>query len=128
MLPPENASLEQVSRETGLSVGTLKRWQSDELLIEVDRNQRQTAVVRQPEAGFLLTVPQSRLLRQITGDGLSSKVLRRGRGYGVAGQIRTLRILCVMGLVVEIRSDDEILFKLTDAGQRIIRSELAVDL
>jgi hypothetical protein len=125
MLPPESASMEQVSRETGLSLATLERWRVGNLPTMTRIHKRRTAAAQLLVTRSQLTASQSQLLRRITDDGLSVRVLQPNRGFGVCGQIRTLRILCMMGLVIEMRSEDEILFKLTEGGRELLRSELA---
>ena len=125
MLPPESASAEHLSRETGLSAVTLERWPVGNLTAEADIQQRRTASARQLATKSQLTKSQSQLLRRITGDGLSARILQPDRGYGICSQIQPLRILCVMGLVVEIRSKDEIVFQLTEGGRELLRSEVA---
>lgn len=37
LLPPENASLEQISREVGVSIHTLERWRSHALAAPAQR-------------------------------------------------------------------------------------------
>ncbi len=65
-----------------------------------------------------LTAIQFRMLRHIPDEGLSQAAL--GQGYGIGGQIRTLRILALLGLVVETQGDDgDLRFEITDAGRRL---------
>jgi hypothetical protein len=45
LLPPENASVESISHELGVSVSTLERWRS-EALAEPERERRWTAAAR----------------------------------------------------------------------------------
>jgi hypothetical protein len=76
---------------------------------------------RQSAAGAKLTVTQFRMLQRIPDEGLSQTTLRQGQIYGVAGQIRTLRILIQWGLVEETQSDGgDVRFEITDAGRRLI--------
>jgi hypothetical protein len=66
-----------------------------------------------------LTGYQVQLLQSLSIGGLSHTAMRRGKGYG-AGQIRTLRDLCVIGFVVETQSVRGIRFELTDVGRSVI--------
>lgn len=71
-----------------------------------------------------LTVAQFRMLRRIPDGGLSQIALRQARGYGVASQIRTLRILTLLDLVVEAKSESGVVrFEITDAGRRLARPD-----
>jgi transposase len=45
LLPPESAALEEVSRETGIAIGTLERWQT-QALSKPDRGRAWTAGAR----------------------------------------------------------------------------------
>jgi hypothetical protein len=125
LLPPESLAVELVSRETGLSLATLKRWRADALGTGSGGSIHQTAAARRPMKKSWLTVSQSRLLRRVSEEGLSHRALKRKQGYGICAQIRSLRILCAMGLVIETRSDKEILFELTDAGRELAQLEAA---
>ena len=48
LLPPESAAIDLVSREVGVSVGTLERWRAQALAApgELASNQRWTPVAR----------------------------------------------------------------------------------
>jgi Fe2+ or Zn2+ uptake regulation protein len=60
------------------------------------------------------------MLQCIPNEGLSQIALKQGRGVSTASKIRTLRILALMGLVVEIQSKNgEVRFEMTDAGRRL---------
>jgi hypothetical protein len=60
------------------------------------------------------------MLQRIPDGGLSQIALQQGRGYGVASQIRTLRILILLDLVVEAKSESGVIrFEITDAGRRL---------
>jgi hypothetical protein len=74
--------------------------------------------------GAKLTATQFRMLQRIPDDGLSLSALRRERADKIAAQIRTLRILTQLKLVIETHSDgDDIRFEITDAGRRLARSD-----
>jgi predicted transcriptional regulator len=75
--------------------------------------------------GAKLTVTQFRMLQRIPDDGLpQTALLREGRGYGIAAQIRTLRTLIPLGLVVETQAESgEARFEITDAGRRLVEAD-----
>ena len=76
-------------------------------------------------AATKLTAVQFRMLQRIPGDGLPQiALLREGRGYGIAAQIRTLRTLIPLGLVVETQTESgEARFVITDAGRRLVEAD-----
>jgi hypothetical protein len=64
------------------------------------------------------------MLQRIPDDGLPQTALRQGRGYGIAAQIQTLRILIQWDLVVETQSENgEVRFVITDAGRRLVEAD-----
>ena len=73
-------------------------------------------------AAAKLTAAQFRMLQRIPDDGLPhTALLREGHGYDVAAQLRTLRTLIPLGLVVETRGNGgESRFEITDAGRRLV--------
>jgi hypothetical protein len=124
LLPLESASIEYVSHETGVRAVTLERWRAEAAArIATIGSQPLAIPARYQMKEFQLSGPQYRLLQRITKEGLSHKALQRSQGYGVGGQIRTLRILRSMGLVTETWRENEILFELTDAGRELLRSQ-----
>ena len=81
------------------------------------------AMDRRSAAGTKLTAVQFRMLQRIPDEGLSQTALRQGQGYGIGGQIRTLRVLALLGLVDETQGDGEdVRFEITDAGRSGNRS------
>src|SRR4051794_18020714 len=75
-------------------------------------------------AGANLTPTQFRMLQRIPDEGLPLSALRRNLGYGIAAQIRTLRILGQWDLVVETQSDGgDVRFEITDAGRRLVEAD-----
>jgi hypothetical protein len=68
-----------------------------------------------------LTATQFRILQRIPDEGLCLSALRRERADRIAAQIRTLRILALLELVVEAKTESgEVRFELTDAGRRLV--------
>jgi hypothetical protein len=59
------------------------------------------------------------MLQRIPDEGLSQIALRQG-GYNIAAKIRTLRILMLLELVVETKSESDVRFEITDAGRKLI--------
>jgi hypothetical protein len=61
------------------------------------------------------------MLQRIPDEGLSLSALLQGYGYGIGAQLRTLRILCQLDLVVEVQADgDGVRFLITDVGRQLI--------
>ncbi len=81
-------------------------------------------MARASPTGAKLTAIQFRMLERIPDDGLPQTALwREGHGYDVAAQIRTLRTMIPLGLVVERQTESgEARFDITDAGRRLTRS------
>jgi hypothetical protein len=123
LLPPESASVESVSHETGVRAVTLERWLAEAAARSSAISHPLAIPVRYRMKEFQLSGPQYRLLQRVTDEGLSHRALQRGQGYGIGGQIRSLRILRAMGLVTETWRGNEILFELTDAGRELLRSQ-----
>jgi len=79
---------------------------------------------RHSATGAKLTVTQFRMLQRIPDEGMPVSALRQGQGYGIAAQIRTLRILGQWDLVVETQSDGgDVRFEITDAGRRLVEAD-----
>jgi hypothetical protein len=75
-------------------------------------------------AGDKLTVAQFRMLQRIPDEGLPLSALRQRRGYRIAAQIRTLRILTLLELVVETKTESgEVRFEITDAGRKLVEPD-----
>jgi hypothetical protein len=74
------------------------------------------------QPGAKLTTTQFRMLQRIPDEGLSLSALRRqGHNINAAAQIRALRTLIPLDLVVEVRGDgDDVRFEITDAGRRLL--------
>ena len=73
---------------------------------------------------FRLTAAQFRMLQRIPDEGLSPSALHQGRRE-IAAQIRTLRQLNLLGLVVETQSESGFRFQITDAGRKLARPDHA---
>jgi hypothetical protein len=82
------------------------------------------AVMDRPSApGVKLTPTQFRMLQRIPDEGLPLSALQQRHGYGIAAQIRTLRILSQWNLVIETqRERGDVRFETTDAGRQLARS------
>jgi hypothetical protein len=77
-------------------------------------------------AATKLTATQFRMLQRIPDEGLPQTALRQRHGYGIAAQLRTLRILVLLDLVVETQNQiDEVWFETTDAGRKLVRQDSA---
>ena len=64
------------------------------------------------------------MLQRIPDEGMPLSALRQNHGYGIAAQIRTLRILTLLCLVVETQSEGgDIRFVITDAGRRLVEAD-----
>ena len=71
-----------------------------------------------------LTATQFRMLRRVRDEGMSMSTLRRERADSIAAQIRTLRGLAQLELVIETQGDGgDVRFEITDAGRSLARSD-----
>jgi hypothetical protein len=80
---------------------------------------------RPAEAGTKLSAVEFKMLQLVPDVGLTKTGLRRlFPGLAINAQLRTLRALIRLGLVVETQSDGgDVRFDLTDAGRRLAKPD-----